>query len=116
MKNVEDMLKKYEITFDREIDFMCLVVDRDPNSFKEWQFDEVLNTCNERGFKFLLSNPNFEFWLLLHFDEVLSLDKEKLLENEKINPGAKISVRFLPNELRKHLGKYKKNRYDVEVV
>ena len=114
LNNVEEMLKNYEITFDKEIDFLCLVVDRDVESFTDSQFDDVYNTCQEKNFRFLISNPNFEFWLLLHFDNVMELELEKIKKNEKINLGSKSSIRYIPNELRKRLGKYKKNRYDAE--
>lgn len=116
ISNVTDVLNNYEITFDNEIDYLCLVVDRDPDSFTEFQFDEVLKTCKQNNFEFLISNPNFELWLLLHFDDILSLDNKKLLKNDKINPGSKSSIRFIPNELRKCLGSYKKNRYDVTLL
>ena len=114
MNNVEEMLKNYSITFDKEIDFLCLVVDRDVESFTDSQFDDVYNTCQKNDFKFLVSNPNFEFWLLLHFDNVMELDSEKIRKNGKINLSSKSSIRYLSNELRKNLGKYKKNKYDAE--
>ena len=116
MSNVTDILNNYEITFDKEIDYLCLVVDRDPESFTEFQFDDVLKTCKQNNFEFLISNQNFELWLLLHFDDIHDLDNEKLLKNEKINPGSKSSIRFIPNELRKCLGTYKKSRYDVTLL
>lgn len=116
MSNVTDILNNYEITFDKEIDYLCLVVDRDPESFTEFQFDDVLKTCKQNNFEFLISNPNFELWLLLHFDDIHDLDNKKLLKNEKINPGSKSSIRFIPNELRKCLGAYKKSRYDVTLL
>ena len=116
MSNGTDILNNYEITFDKEIDYLCLVVDRDPESFTEFQFDDVLKTCKQNNFEFLISNPNFELWLLLHFDDIHDLDNEKLLKNEKINPGSKSSIRFIPNELRKCLGTYKKSRYDVTLL
>ena len=116
ISNVTDILNNYEITFDKEIDYLCLVVDRDPESFTEFQFDDVLETCKQNNFEFLISNPNFEFWLLLHFDDILELDKEKLLHNEKINKESKSSIRFIPNELRKCLGKYKKNKYNSDLL
>ena len=79
-------------------------------SFTEKQFDEVVKICDKNSFHFLISNPNFEFWLLLHFDEVTSLDKEKIKANKRINENSKSSIRYLPNELRKLLGIYKKKQ------
>ncbi len=116
MANVSEILNSYDITFDEKIDFLCLVVDRDPESFTEFQFDDVLKTCREKNFEFLISNPNFEFWLLLHFNDVLALDKHKLLKNERINPDSKSSIRFVSNELRKCLGNYKKNKFDAGLL
>ena len=116
MSHVTDFLDNYEITYDKEIDFLCLVVDRDPASFTEFQFDDVLETCRQNKFEFLISNPNFEFWLLLHFDDILALDRDKLLKNEKINPESKSSIRFIPNELRQRLKNYKKNKYNADYL
>lgn len=114
LKHIEEMLQNYKITYEKDFDILCIVVDRDPESFFEWQFDHVLKTCEKNGFKFLLSNPNFEFWLLLHFDDVLELDRDKIRLNEKINKNSASSIRFVPDELRKRLGKYKKKCYDAE--
>lgn len=116
LNNVDEMLKNYEITYAKDFDILCLVVDRDPDSFKDWQFDDVLKTCKKNNFKFLISNPNFEFWLLLHFDEVMNIDKSKIKENAKINPTSKSSVRFIQSELRRIMGRYKKNNYNSEML
>lgn len=113
LNHIDEMLKNYKITYDKEIDYLCLVVDRDPESFLEWQFDQVQETCEQNGFKFLISNPNFEFWLLLHFDTVFELDLEKIKLNDRLNKNSKSSIRYVQNELRKRLGKYKKNNYDA---
>lgn len=114
LSHIEETLQNYNITFDKEIDFLCVVVDRDPYSFTERQFDDVLKICKENGFRLLISNPNFEFWLLMHFDTVSSLDREKIKANDRIDKGSKSSVRFVQYELRKALGKYKKSWFDAE--
>lgn len=72
----EEALMKKE-----EGDKACLVVDRDPDSFKEYQYDRVLETCENNDIDFYVTNPCFEFWLLLHYDEVFTLDPKQLLEN-----------------------------------
>ena len=58
---------------------------------------KVLKTCREKGFRFYVSNPCFEFWLLLHFDEVFDLDRDKLLENPQVTA----KRRYTEHELRK---------------
>lgn len=73
------------ITYDSRFDKICLIVDRDKDSFladpENNKYGYVLETCREKGFGFYVSNPCFEFWLLLHFDEVFELDEDKLLNN-----------------------------------
>ena len=78
-----------------------------------------------------LTNSCFEFWLLLHFDEVFDLDQDKLLENPKItanrryveqnklleNPKVTAKRRYVEQELRKILPGYGKGSYRaMEVI
>ena len=44
-----------------------LIVDRDDNSFSPEQVEEVMCLCKKEGFQLIITNPCFEFWLLLHF-------------------------------------------------
>ena len=57
-----------------------------------------------------ITNPCFEFWLLLHFDEVFDLDQDKLLENPKITANR----RYVEQELRRIWPGYKKSSYRAE--
>ena len=66
LKNIENK----QITYSEDIDKMCLIVDRDKKSFKEEQYNYVKEECKKKNFKLYVTNPCFEFWLLLHFDEV----------------------------------------------
>ena len=77
LKNIENK----QITYSEDIDKMCLIVDRDKKSFKEEQYNYVKEECERKNFKLYVTNPCFEFWLLLHFDEVHLINKEELLEN-----------------------------------
>ncbi|ALF17009.1 RloB family protein [Fusobacterium animalis] len=113
---LEKILKGIEnkqITYSEDIDKICLIVDRDKGSFKEEQYNYVKEECKRKNFKFYVTNPCFEFWLLLHFDEVHSIDKEKLLENNKITPKSK--VRYVEAELKKYFS-YNKNKYNAELL
>lgn len=64
-----------------EADELCLIIDRDPHSFKDYQLDELIQKCKEEGYSIYLTNPRFEFWLLLHFleDKLTKEEKEKIL-------------------------------------
>ena len=62
-----------------------------------------------------MSNPCFEFWLLLHFDEVMDLDKDKLLANEKVTTGRRYAEYELRRIFEQHqvLPRYTKSRYNT---
>ena len=107
LKNIENK----QITYSEDIDKMCLIVDRDKKSFKEEQYNYVKEECKKKNFKLYVTNPCFEFWLLLHFDEVHLINKEKLLENKR----ASLKVRFVESELKKYFP-YNKNKYNAELL
>ena len=76
------ILAQFEI-FDSNYDEVCLIVDRDKKSFSENQYDELLQKCKFNNYKLYVTNPCFEFWLLLHFSQVFDLDLKELEENNK---------------------------------
>ena len=104
-------IKNEQITYSEDIDKMCLIVDRDKKSFKEERYNYVKEECKKKNFKLYVTNPCFEFWLLLHFDEVHLINKEKLLENKR----ASLKVRFVESELKKYFP-YNKNKYNAELL
>lgn len=107
---IDTYLRQQNVTYDPEYDRVCLIADRDKQSFKPDQYEEVLATCEEKGFSLYISNPCFEFWLLLHYDEVLSMDKEMLLKNPREKPKAK--KRFIEKQLGTLMGGYNKEKLD----
>lgn len=114
--DISDIIRASNITYDSRFDEICLIVDRDKESFlatrENNQYGYVLKTCRERGFGFYVSNPCFEFWLLLHFDEVFNLDRGKLLENPQVTS----KRRYTEYELRKLLPGYSKGKYNADVL
>ena len=61
------------------------------------------------GFGFYLTNPCFEFWLLLHFDDISDLVPSELLENRKV----RTKRRYTEQMLRERMSSYNKSSYDV---
>ena len=116
VEDISDIIRASNITYDSRFDEICLIVDRDKESFlatpENNQYDYVLKTCREKGFRFCVSNPCFEFWLLLHFDEVFDLDRDKLLENPQVTA----KRRYTEHELRKLLPGYSKSNYNAAVL
>lgn len=112
--NVVDKLDEFfterKINYDANTDKICIIVDRDKQSFKGTQYDEVLKVSSDKRYLLFVSNPCFEFWLLLHFDEVLNISKQDLLENKKINK----NVNFITMQLKTILGGFNKNRINFD--
>ena len=75
------------------------------------QYQYVVNTCKDHRFDLFITNPCFEFWLLLHFIDVNSLDKSKLLENSFVNKNR----RFTEHELFRRMA-YRKNKYNADLL
>ena len=109
---IPEIIKFEDLTYEENYDEICLIVDRDKESFIESQYEYVKQKCEEQGSRFCVTNPCFEFWLLLHFDEVFLLDQAKLLEN----PAVTAKRRYTEHELRKLLPGYRKSKYNTEVL
>lgn len=78
--DVEELrLKKY----DSEIDEIWLIFDRDPETFFKSQYYKVKKICETYNLNIGITNPNFEFWLLLHMPNVHEYNKVELLKNKK---------------------------------
>lgn len=113
--NILDYIKSHQLTYDKDIDTVCLIVDRDKNSFIKNnclnQYDSVVKSCIDNGFRLVVTNPCFEFWLLLHYD-INRFNKEKLLENGCVSNGMTYAVKCL----RECCDGYKKSSYPAEYI
>ena len=97
----------YELLeYDKEIDEIWLIFDRDPNNFNKEQFDNVYRNCEEYGFHIGFTNPNFEFWLLLHLPDINQYDKDILLTNTKVSS----KRRYIDRELSSRMSGYNKKK------
>ena len=61
---VLDRVKRAEIKKDDQV---YLVIDRD--TWEEEKLNQVFQECEQKGYTMTLSNPKFEYWLLLHFED-----------------------------------------------
>ena len=107
MDCLDKIVRNSKIGYKKGHDKICFIVDRDKDSFTKEQYDEVIRKCNKEGFLFFLSNPCFEFWLLLHYEDIDDLDEDKLKENSKVSE-SKNSKRYVEDQLCKRLKGYKK--------
>ena len=114
VSKLSDIIEHGGWSYEKGFEEICLIVDRDKESFISKpgndQYKYVLDRCLENGFRFCVTNPCFEFWLLMHSDKVLELDKDKLLNNSKVTS----KRRYAEDELRKIYSGYKKSSYHAE--
>ncbi len=114
LSDISNIIKEGGFTYAEGFDKICLIIDRDRESFvsssKNNQYKYVADKCEEMGFGLYVTNPCFEFWLLLHFDKVFELDRDKLLENPKVTA----KRRYVEQELRRICPGYKKTSYRAE--
>lgn len=114
LSDIPNIIKEGGFTYAEGFDKICLIIDRDRESFvsssKNNQYKYVADKCEEMGFGLYVSNPCFEFWLLLHFDKVFELNRDKLLENPKVTA----KRRYVEQELRRIWPGYKKTSYRAE--
>lgn len=104
--------KKYWEAHGVEPNELWMVVDRDKQNVSKDQLNEIIEKCRIEGYNLALSNPTFEFWLLLHLTSIELYDRELLLSNSKAT--VKSKKRFLETELSKLLGGYNKNKLHFE--
>ena len=108
-------LNKFKGSDNGENDVFGIVIDRDAGNHSPENMARIFDECDEKGYRCFLTNPRFEFWLLLHVADVKSEypdELEKMLDFndetvdkhllEKTGGGKKIQRKtfdtyFLPN-------------------
>lgn len=100
-------------SYSENFDYICIVIDRDFQSFKEEQYDEVIEICVNNGFLLGVTNPNFEFYLLLHLTDGIELDERGLKLNYKISNKYNYVQKQLAEYMNAESKQYRKNQYDA---
>jgi len=102
-------IQRDDIVYDKEIDAVCLIVDRDRRNFFEPQYDAVYADCLRAGYRLFVTNPCFEFFLLLHKTDCKEYSQQELLDNVKFRKKT-----FVERELKRYVTDYKKEKYSFE--
>ena len=92
LQRAEAAVKQEQLRKDDEI---WLVIDFD--QWPEEQLEEVFSGCQLAGFQLAVSNPKFEYWLLLHFEEGKGVNNSKACTHK----------------LLQHLPKYEKGNLEI---
>ncbi len=100
--------------FDSERDAACIIFDRDYKNLEQY-LDEIFRLCQKNHIRIVMSNPNFELWLLMHFPDISQYKQDDLLENKKNRkkerfPDASVHKKCLEILVAKHAQGYKKGR------
>lgn len=83
-KALVEFLESDSSGYSTALDKAFLISDRDSQSFKEEQYDEMLKNCEDKDIVWIVSNPSFQLWLLFHFtDDIESLELEKISSCKK---------------------------------
>ena len=93
-------------------DELCIIVDRDRKSFKEEQYQELCEANIKKEIRFCITNPCFEFWLLLHLCDCSEYEKSVLLENKKTGRRTQVEL-YLKEKLG---GSYNKTKIHFESI
>lgn len=72
----EYFLKEYSGKYD----VFGILIDRDYSTHSVTQMNKIKNECKEKGYYFFVTTPCFEFWLLMHLEDVCTKYKDELQE------------------------------------
>lgn len=73
------------IDYRPEVDKVCVIVDRDRDNRDASVMDDFVRRCRRCGYRPYISNPCFEVWLMMHFEEFDLIDRKELLRNPMIS-------------------------------
>ncbi|ATB70010.1 hypothetical protein SJPD1_1905 [Sulfurospirillum diekertiae] len=105
VKNLEEYITN---TYDYKNghDECWLVLDREKVPERKTNILAIVSTCKSKNYNIAITNPTFEFWLLLHLENIEQYDKEVLFKNDNVNTKRK----FIDKELSNRLLGYNKRK------
>jgi len=114
--DIYEIIKQGEKTYAEDIDKICLIVDRDKDSFVENQYKNVIERCKNNKISLYVTNPCFEFWLIMHFDDLDAIDKEMLRNNERYTERRRYAEHILNTKMRsKYNLSFRKSKYNTDI-
>ena len=99
VERIDEFKRKKESTYEFSKypeDEFWIVSDVDDNlDNHKAEFENAIQACDEKGYKYAISNPFFEIWLLLHHDDVNEEDrKHAVTENHPYKPTDHFRIRL----------------------
>ena len=72
--------------YDPNTDAVCIIIDRDVGKERPREkYLKFIDSCNQKRFELFVTNPKFEFWILMHLEDVQ--DELKAISGDR-NPSA----------------------------
>lgn len=105
LRQLDEYKKQYKIG---KWDDLCMIIDRDSQSWEESSIASIAACCTQKQYVLALSNPCFDFWLLLHHKHISDYNGEELdllFANKK---------EYVKKELRKTLGSYNPSNVNID--
>lgn len=109
----EYLLEKYDYKY--EYDQLWVVWDREKVDSRKKEILKMLPKCKEKNYNIALSNPLFEFWLLMHLVDITIYSKEDLFANKQISQKRKYIDKELSNLLDNGFNK-KKGKFNKDII
>jgi hypothetical protein len=99
---------KYD--YKSDFDEMWIVCDREKVESRKRDLEKIFPLCAENNFSVAITNPLFEFWLLLHVVEIKDYDHQQLFDNDKVSINRRYIdstlAAVLPNGFNKKTGRF----------
>ena len=112
--NLDEFIEeKYD--YKSEHDEMWVVWDREKVESRKKQILEMIPICKEKNYHIAMTNPLFEFWLLMHITDINLYNTDDLYKNEKVNTVRRFIDKELSNILKDGYNK-KKNKFNKNIV
>lgn len=99
--------RKYLNTYKNDIDEFGIVIDRDVLTHSKENMYDCIKHCKDAGYNCYISNPCFEFWLLLHLSDVKEEYREQMddiFHNKKISQHHTFVSREVSNKAHHNKG------------
>lgn len=111
LKTLDSFKNRHNLKSD---DQLWLIIDRDRQNVRDEQLSKIAQQVLQKKYFLGLTNPCFEFWLVLHFENPHNFDSTTRLtyfENKKTG-----DKRLLEKVLSGHLNGYDKAKYDTNIL
>jgi len=113
--NLDEFLHtEYDYKYEYD-DELWVVWDREKVNARKEHILKILPECKEKNYNIAMTNPLFEFWLLLHVNDITKYDNEILYINDWDTPSK--NRRYIDKELSNILSNgYNKKNFNREIV